>query len=1435
MCSKKSAFTLSEVLISMTLIGILVVVMLSITNFSDQNAKVLTGKKQQAESLIVSISKALSSGDTTGLALTAYTGDNSTLKEVFADKLNTKNENISLSNVDDYNLPEGMPAPEGPLPAVELVNGTTVAFQVLNTNCAKLADGGAPCALAYVDVNEKSAGGEKAQFMMAIYRDRAVSEYELCPGYTNGEKTVELECPLDKPNGKSTRIDTCSFGTVTIGSVTENCCPSSQTYGSNGCECTNKDLIIAGSQCICPQTKPNFNTKTGKCVEACVGNKVWNVSKNACVCPATLPDLIDGECTCTDKTEACSGAKEGTIIYKATCSDTGKTFAADPVNTCKCPKTLPDEINGKCVCSDIVSACSSPKVGSITYTASCSASGRVKVAEKANTCTCPAKEKITLKTNEVYSPLSETCTACIDSVMEKASTGCKCPDNLPDLVNGKCVCSDIMSACSSPKVGSITYTASCSATGKVKDKVKTNTCACPTTGVNSKAGCDGIFNSSTCVCTAACLAPKVPNAAKTGCECPATGFNSKAGCDGINFNSSTCTCEACAPPKVPNKDKTACECPAKEQISLVPGKETYDSSQPECKLCNGNANLIYSAGVIPYSFIHKGYTYKKYMYSTLNDKNADGYGYIFVANKDAARDNNNNSVAKTYAEAATICSNLGARIPTQPEFDVIHTLRIVRDGDVMEKNGDTYYWTSDVGKEDSGKTYYNAYNPKKSTTKQHAIYVLRKSTDKAYVLCVAKTDTIPKGDCICPPDKPNYNTQTGECKNACPSHKEWIENACVCKPSSKLKSQGYLKSNEIYDNTQNICKSSQLECPAWDKLYVLRYKALSADSATVYQQLQGTSAKKSSTSTGNQDSSRATTPGMKAVADALSQDDKDRNFMYHFAYIVAVTYKPLDSLSYGVQKEGSTAYALCKNMSNSGTTELKYQKAVEFCAGQKSTLMSEAEFREKYDSIKKLGIIDGKYWTITLEDAYYTVKFLIKKQTKKAYVVCNNGNVSTSTVKFADAQKYCGGIDKLPTYNQLLTIYASSPTKFKKDANYWTTTSAGSTQNYVFNATASKLYSKKARIVCQNSTVSDKDLTYKEAFDFCKSSGSSIPSLSSMPSPALLSKVYWSSNVITASGTNRKYFDLSTQIGLAVVVGEFSPRSWFNMFNNTDTAAITEDATENNQDISEDIDSNYVSAYQVKGNCRELCDKGGINEKNECINTCENFKVKQDIFNDCKKIGGAKPELCSGGAISYKDCPYSVAETFRRYSSPLVLDLLGDGLLFTSLEDGVIFDLDADGHAEKTAWTTLQTKFDNAFLCLDKNGNGQIDNGKELFGDQSGAATGFDELAKYDENADGVINKKDKVYYQLRLWADMNKNAKVDPGELKTLEEAGIIEIPVDYSIENDSSGQIKKDMHGNIVGFVGAFKMFVSQIVNGVATMVETVRHMIDVFFVTS
>jgi trimeric autotransporter adhesin len=143
--------------------------------------------------------------------------------------------------------------------------------------------------------------------------------------------------------------------------------------------------------------------------------------------------------------------------------------------------------------------------------------------------------------------------------------------------------------------------------------------------------------------------------------------------------------------------------------------------------------------------------------------------------------------------------------------------------------------------------------------------------------------------------------------------------------------------------------------------------------------------------------------------------------------------------------------------------------------------------------------------------------------------------------------------------------------------------------------------------------------------------------------------------------------------------------------------------------------------------------------------------------------------------------------------SPLILDLDGDGVETLNIESGVHFDHDANGLAESTGWAGE----DDGLLVWDRNANGQIDSGRELFGNNtlrpngSVASNGFAALADLDSNLDNQISSSDSAFSSLRIWRDLDSDAHVDAGELLTLSAAGVQSIGLTYTPEStvDANG----------------------------------------------
>lgn len=145
-------------------------------------------------------------------------------------------------------------------------------------------------------------------------------------------------------------------------------------------------------------------------------------------------------------------------------------------------------------------------------------------------------------------------------------------------------------------------------------------------------------------------------------------------------------------------------------------------------------------------------------------------------------------------------------------------------------------------------------------------------------------------------------------------------------------------------------------------------------------------------------------------------------------------------------------------------------------------------------------------------------------------------------------------------------------------------------------------------------------------------------------------------------------------------------------------------------------------------------------------------------------------------------------------TSPIVIDLDGDGVETVGLQENRYFDHDGNGMRERTAWASS----DDGFLVRDINGNGRIDDGREMFGNQTRlangvlAANGFAALRELDDNQDGSVDQNDVASAGLAIWRDLNSNGITDAGELQGLHQSGIKAVRTDWvsSTHVDANGQ---------------------------------------------
>ncbi|MES2743624.1 MAG: calcium-binding protein [Pseudomonadota bacterium] len=153
-----------------------------------------------------------------------------------------------------------------------------------------------------------------------------------------------------------------------------------------------------------------------------------------------------------------------------------------------------------------------------------------------------------------------------------------------------------------------------------------------------------------------------------------------------------------------------------------------------------------------------------------------------------------------------------------------------------------------------------------------------------------------------------------------------------------------------------------------------------------------------------------------------------------------------------------------------------------------------------------------------------------------------------------------------------------------------------------------------------------------------------------------------------------------------------------------------------------------------------------------------------------------QPDPANAAIAGTSALPFTAMRSPVRHAA-LMLDLDADGVETRGpAQSQVLFDLDGDGVKTGTGWVGT----DDGLLVMDRDGNGMIDNGHELFGDATaldaggGASDAFGALAQEDSNADGKVDVLDAHWSALRVWRDLNQDGISQAAELWSMDQAGV-------------------------------------------------------------
>lgn len=183
----------------------------------------------------------------------------------------------------------------------------------------------------------------------------------------------------------------------------------------------------------------------------------------------------------------------------------------------------------------------------------------------------------------------------------------------------------------------------------------------------------------------------------------------------------------------------------------------------------------------------------------------------------------------------------------------------------------------------------------------------------------------------------------------------------------------------------------------------------------------------------------------------------------------------------------------------------------------------------------------------------------------------------------------------------------------------------------------------------------------------------------------------------------------------------------------------------------------------------------GANQVTDYVRVVSGAIRYQNVSTGAQSYAGVEFVNAGGTWIDLRKLNIPWVTSYTSGTAPIVFDLQGDGLDLVGVDQSSVVSKLETGFLARTSWVDAT----DGFLAVDRDGDGQINRTSEIsfIGDKAGAMTDLEGLSAWDTNSDGKISVLDEGWSQLKLWVDVNQNGRSTAGELKTLDEAGILEI----------------------------------------------------------